>query len=83
MTTGLGAIVSGLTVLYQKFISSSHLAMNRNPLLVLTAMLITTTLLLILMGLQAELLVRTYHESQNRSTYVIKEMLESSGNKGV
>jgi len=28
------------------------------------------------MGLLAELLVRTYHESQNRSTYVIKEILE-------
>jgi hypothetical protein len=28
-----------------------------------------------LMGLLAELLVRTYHESQNRPTYVIKETL--------
>ncbi|MHC4693827.1 MAG: glycosyltransferase, partial [Planctomycetota bacterium] len=63
--------------LYQKFISATHLPMNRNPLLVLTAMLITTTIQFILMGLLAELLVRTYHESQNRPTYVIKEILES------
>ncbi len=78
LATALGAIVSGLAVLYQKFISDSHLSMNRNPLLVLTAVLITTTIQFILMGLLAELLVRTYHESQNRSTYVIKEILGSS-----
>jgi len=76
--TALGAMLSGLAVLYQKFLSSSHLAMNRNPLLVLTAMLITSTIQFILMGLLAELLVRTYHESQNRPTYVIREILESS-----
>ena len=52
--------------------------MNRNPLLVLTALLITTTVQFILMGLLAELLVRTYHESQNRSTYVIREIIESA-----
>jgi len=77
LVSGLGALVSGLTVLYQKFISPSHLSMNRNPLLVLTALLITTTIQFILMGLIAELLVRTYHESQDRPTYVIREILES------
>jgi len=75
MATALGAIASGLAVLYQKFISSQHLPMNRNPLLILTALLIATTIQFILMGLLAELLVRTYHESQNRPTYVIKEIL--------
>ena len=75
--SGLASVVTGLAVLYQKFISTTHLPMNRNPLLVLTAMLVTTTIQFILMGLLAELLVRTYHESQNRATYVIKEILES------
>jgi len=78
----LVSVVSGLAVLYQKFISASHLAMNRNPLLVLTAMLVTATIQFILMGLLAELMVRTYHESQNRPTYVIKEILESAGDSG-
>jgi len=64
-----------MVVLYQKFISD--LPMNKNPLLVLTTMLVTATIQFILMGLIAELLVRTYHESQNRPTYVIKEILES------
>jgi glycosyltransferase involved in cell wall biosynthesis len=80
--TALGAMVTGLAVLYQKFISAQHLAMNRNPLLVLTAMLVTTTIQFVLMGLLAELLVRTYHESQNRPTYVIREILESAADSG-
>ena len=78
LASALGAIICGFVVLYQKFISQQHLAMNRNPLLVLTALMITATIQFILMGLLAELLVRTYHESQNRPTYVIKEILESS-----
>jgi Tfp pilus assembly protein PilO len=49
--------------------------MNRNPLLLLTALLIITGFQFVLMGLLAELLVRTYHESQNRPTYVIREIL--------
>ena len=77
LITTLGAFVSGLAVLYQKFFAAKPMAMNRNPLLVLTALLITATIQFILMGLIAELLVRTYHESQNRPTYVIKDILES------
>jgi hypothetical protein len=69
-------------VLYQKFVSAKPLSMNRNPLLVLTAMLITATIQFILMGLLAELMVRTYHESQNRPTYVIREILEPRGDGG-
>ena len=78
--SAFGAMVSGLAVLYQKFISAEHLSMNRNPLLVLTAVLIITTIQFVLMGLLAELLVRTYHESQNRPTYIIKEILQAQGN---
>ena len=75
LITSIGALVSGLAVLYQKIFAD--FAMNRNPLLFLTALLITATIQFILMGLIAELLVRTYHESQNRPTYVIKDILES------
>jgi len=82
LASAIGAIISGLVVIYQKFISVTHLAMNRNPLLVLTALLIGTTIQFILMGLLAELLVRTYHESQNRPTYVIREILESTDENG-
>jgi glycosyltransferase involved in cell wall biosynthesis len=73
----VGAFLSGAMVLFQKFISAQHLAMNRNPLLVLTAMLITAAIQLLLMGLLAELLVRTYHESQGRPTYSVRRILTS------
>ena len=71
----LGAFLSGITVLYHKFVSG--LAMNRNPLLFLTGLLVIASIQFILMGLLAELLVRTYHESQGRQIYVIDTILQA------
>jgi glycosyltransferase involved in cell wall biosynthesis len=82
MFISLGALFTGLVVLYQKFGSPVELPMNRNPLLLLTALLIITAFQFVLMGLLAELLVRTYHESQNRPTYVIREIIESPADTG-
>jgi hypothetical protein len=72
---GLGAFVSGFVLLFQKFVSDPPLSMNRNPLLILTPILAMTAVQFVLMGLLAEILVRTYHESQDRPIYVVKEML--------
>jgi glycosyltransferase involved in cell wall biosynthesis len=74
-----GSIIVGLTVIYHKLVHNSD--MSGNPLLILTAVLIIATIQFILMGLLAELLVRTYHESQNRPTYTIKDILEASDRK--
>ena len=74
--TALMAILFGWIVVYQKLARGTD--MSGNPLFLLSAVLIITTVQFILMGLLAELLVRTYHESQNRPTYVIKEVLEAS-----
>ena len=74
--SGVGSVLSGLAVLYQKIFYNSD--MSGNPLLVLTAMLFTASIQFILMGLLAELLVRTYHESQNRAIYVVEKVVESS-----
>jgi glycosyltransferase involved in cell wall biosynthesis len=71
----LGALLSGSGVLYLKLVHD--FSMNRNPLLYLTVLLITTAVQFILMGLLAEILVRTYHESQERPTYVIREIRQS------
>ena len=73
----LGSLLSGLIVLYMKYISEQHLSMNRNPLLILSMMLMITAIQLVLMGLLAEIMVRTYHESQDRPIYVIEKILES------
>jgi glycosyltransferase involved in cell wall biosynthesis len=80
--SGAAACLSGAIILYQKFFSASPLAMNRNPLLVFTAMAITAAIQFLLMGLLAELLVRTYHESQGRPTYSIRRMLSSRPTAG-
>ncbi len=71
----LGAFVSGIMVLYHKFVVG--LSMNRNPLLFLTGLLVIASIQFILMGLLAELLVRTYHESQGRQIYVIDRILQA------
>ena len=72
----LGSFISGLSVLYYKFFHSDHLSMNRNPLLVVSLMLMTAFIQFILMGLLAEIMVRTYHESQDRPIYVIDHIFE-------
>jgi hypothetical protein len=78
--TALLAILFGWLVVYQKIAFKTD--MSGNPLLLLSAVLIITTVQFILMGLIAELLVRTYHESQNRPTYVIREVLETTDPQG-
>ena len=74
--SAVGSVILGLFVIYQKINRGTD--MSGNPLLILTAVLMIATIQFILMGLLAELLVRTYHESQDRPTYVIREILESS-----
>ncbi len=78
--TTLLAVLFGWIVIYEKLARGTD--MSGNPLLILTAVLIITTVQFILMGLLAELLVRTYHESQNRPTYVIREVLGASETHG-
>jgi glycosyltransferase involved in cell wall biosynthesis len=73
--TALLAILFGWIMVYEKVTRGED--MTGNPLLILSAVMVITTVQFILMGLIAELLVRTYHESQNRPTYVIREVLES------
>ncbi len=78
--TTLLAILFGSLVIYQKLARGTD--MSGNPLLILTAVLVITTVQFILMGLLAELLVRTYHESQDRPTYVIREVLGAPESHG-
>jgi glycosyltransferase involved in cell wall biosynthesis len=66
-----GGLVSGLVTLVEKFRGGVYA--HRNPLLLLAVMLFVLGIQLIGMGLLAELLVRTYHESQSKSVYLIAE----------
>ena len=53
-------------------------SIGNRPLLLFGILLVFTGVQLVTLGLLAELQVRTYHESQNKPTYVIREMRQSS-----
>ena len=51
-------------------------ALAERPLLLLAILLVMVGVQLITMGLLGELVVRTYHESQNKPIYTVREILE-------
>jgi hypothetical protein len=61
-------------VIYQRFFGFQ--SANR-PLLIVGCMMGLVGVVLIVNGLQAEMIARTYHESQDKPTYVIREIRES------
>ena len=54
-----------------------HVRVHRNPLLPLSILFTGFGMQCIMVGLLAEMLMRTYHESQGKSIYVVKEVLSS------
>lgn len=70
----LGAIISGWLA-YERLIGAASLS-NR-PLLLLGILLIVTGVQFVTIGLVAELQSRTYHESQNKPIYVIREVRQT------
>ena len=55
---------------------------ERTPLMLLGISLILGGVQLVMTGLLGEMLSRTYHESQNKATYVIREIRENAGSDG-
>ena len=60
---------------YVKFFA--HQGIGDRPLLLFGILLVFTGVQLVTLGLLAELQARTYHESQNKPIYVIKEVREA------
>lgn len=81
---GLGAIfmslLSGSAAIYMKLFD--ELSLNRNPLFLLSVILFFMGIQLVSIGLMAEVNVRTYHESQNKPIYVVKEKINLDGERG-
>jgi glycosyltransferase involved in cell wall biosynthesis len=76
--TGLGLIALSfldLAVLILRRIFPPYEHMIRSPLLLMSVMLFILGFQSILMGLIAELMVRTYYESQSKATYSIRRIL--------
>jgi len=67
---GLSALLT-LIVLFQKF--ALDVKVHRNPLMLVAVMFLIVGIQFIAIGLLAELLTRTYHESQRKPIYTIKK----------
>jgi len=74
---GLMSLVVLGVLSVRRVLYDEHLV--RSPLLLLTVMLFILGMQSIMMGLIAELLVRTYHESQAKPTYTLRRVLNRPG----
>ncbi|MDH4136098.1 MAG: glycosyltransferase family 2 protein [Anaerolineae bacterium] len=76
----LGLAMSGLGGILGLYLSVVKLALGQDigsrPLLLLAILLMVLGVQMITMGLLGELVVRTYHESQGKRIYVVREILE-------
>ena len=72
LSGGLGSLLM-LVLGYQRFFLGIPLA-NR-PIVLLSAMLVLIGLQFVCFGLLAEILVRTYHESQDKKIYTVREVI--------
>lgn len=77
---GLGLIglslLSCLIMLFHKYYYD--ISLIQTPLLLLSFMLFILGFFCVLQGFTAELLIRTYHESQDKPTYIIRQIFRSS-----
>jgi glycosyltransferase involved in cell wall biosynthesis len=71
-SAGVGFLI-GIYLTLQKFMYNSEL--GGRPLLLLAVLLIFIGFQFVTMGLLGEMLSRTYHESQDRATFVVGEIL--------
>lgn len=80
---GAGLVLFLLSFLVLAYLVFMRLAfdehMVRSPLLQMSTMLFVMGFQSILMGLLAELLARTYHESQAKPTYTVRKVIQTSG----
>jgi glycosyltransferase involved in cell wall biosynthesis len=76
----LGLISAGLGVLMGLYLTFMKLVFGQNigqrPLLLLAALLLILGVQMVSMGLLAEMVMRTYHEAQNKPIYVVREQLD-------
>ncbi len=76
MLTFFISFLSGLFALLMKFISwPKHADFVQTPLPVMAMVILVLGIQFFLMGLLAEMLVRTYHESQAKSIYAVRERI--------
>jgi glycosyltransferase involved in cell wall biosynthesis len=73
----LGVAISGWLA-FEKLRQFDTYSLSNRPLLLLGILLIFTGVQLLTLGLLAEMQARTYHESQNKPIYVIRDILQAA-----
>ncbi|MGC4094453.1 MAG: glycosyltransferase family 2 protein [Polyangiaceae bacterium] len=81
---GLSSLFAGLALcawlVVEKLMFQAHLA--DRPLLLLGVLLIVVGVQLLSLGLVADVISRTYHESQGKKPYYVRERVMGAGSKG-
>jgi glycosyltransferase involved in cell wall biosynthesis len=79
---GIGLILVSFTILLYLFVRRVFFAISvlSSPIFQMSTMIFIMGFQSILMGLIAELLVRTYHESQGKPTYTIRKVVKITSN---
>lgn len=67
------SLTAGIWAFYLKFVNGVSFILT--PLPVIAVVMLAIAIQFILMGLLAEMLVRTYHESQNKTIYAVRERI--------
>lgn len=73
-----GGTLAAMFTLYQKFFHHEHVWVHKNPLFGVAVFLFLVGGQAVMLGILAELQIRTYHESQAKATYVIREVVNPS-----
>ncbi len=81
--TGLGVMSIGALFLLYLFIRRTlqNISVLNSPLFLLAIMFLIMGFQSVLMGLIAELLARTYHESQSKPTYTVREIIRGKARR--
>ena len=72
---GLGGLILSILTYQRLFMS---VPMGNRPMMILGVMLILIGMQFLVFGILAEVLARTYYESQNKKTYVIRQIISSA-----
>jgi glycosyltransferase involved in cell wall biosynthesis len=75
--SGLAGFLIGVYLSLQKLLYGADI--GGRPLLLLAVLLIVISFQFFSIGLLGEMLARTYHESQSKTIYVIRDILEQQG----
>ena len=77
ISAGLGGLLMTY-MMYERFFN--NVPMGNRPLLSLAVMMVIIGIQFVVFGLLAEVLARTYYESQGKNTYVVRRIIERKNN---